>query len=78
MEITLSMPFGYERNDAVERILKDFRDMVNFCVNTALKSGITSYARLRKTVYDEWKSKWNYSTHFCHSACRVATSMLKS
>lgn len=78
MELTLSIPFGYEQKQEVRKLLEDFRDMVNFCIETALRNGITSYARLRSTVYNEWKNKWDYSTHFCHSACRVATSMLKS
>jgi len=78
MEITLTAPFGYEPNPEVRRLLEDFRDMVNFCLVRALENKVTSYYRLRKLVYEEWKSKWCYSTHFCHSACRVATSMLKS
>ena len=78
MEITLTVPFGYEPDPEVRRLLEDFRDMVNFCLVRALENKVTSYYRLRKLVYEEWKSRWSYSTHFCHSACRVATSMLKS
>ncbi len=77
MELTLSVPFGYEPTREIRKLLEDFRDMVNFCVNKALKHNVTSFDRLRKLVYDEWKSRWSYSTHYCHSACRVATSMLK-
>jgi len=78
MEITLSVPFDYESNNEIRKLLEDFRDMVNFCINKALQNKVTSFAKLRKLVYSEWKQKWDYSTHFCHSACRVATSMLKS
>ena len=78
MEITLSVPFGYEPNEQTRKLLEDFRDMLNFCIEKALELNATSFAKLRKAVYDEWKSKWDYSTHYCHSACRVATSMLKS
>ncbi|MEM2661507.1 MAG: transposase [Nitrososphaeria archaeon] len=77
MEVTLSVPFEYEANSGTEKLLRDFRDMINFCIEYALKNNITSYARLRKSVYQEWKLRWDYSTHFCHSACLVATSMLK-
>lgn len=52
--------------------------MLNWCIDKALENNITSYYSLRKLIYDEWKQRWDYSTHFCHSACRVATSMLKS
>ncbi|MEM1673923.1 MAG: hypothetical protein QXF23_00775 [Candidatus Bathyarchaeia archaeon] len=78
MEITLSVPFGYEQSEEIRKLLEDFRDMLNFCIERALKDNITSYARLRKHIYREWKSRWDYSTHFCHSACAVATSILKS
>ncbi|MEM1555900.1 MAG: hypothetical protein QXR84_01770 [Candidatus Bathyarchaeia archaeon] len=78
MGITLSVSFGYEQSEEIRKLLEDFRDMLNFCIERALEDNITSYARLRKHIYQEWKSRWDYSTHFCHSACAVATSMLKS
>jgi putative transposase len=52
--------------------------MVNFCIDYAYKRRITSYAKLRKGVYEEWKRRWSYSTHFCHSACNIALAMLKT
>lgn len=48
MEIALSVPFDYEPNDEVRRLLEEFRDMVNFCIEKALKHNITGFARLRK------------------------------
>lgn len=78
MEVTLSVPFCYELNEEVRKPLEDFRNMVNFCIEKALENNVASYAKLRKLVYDEWESRWSYSTRFCHSACRVAASMLKS
>ena len=56
MEITLSVPLGYEPNE-VRKLLEDFRDMVNLCIDKALKHNVTSFARLRKLVYGEWKSR---------------------
>lgn len=78
MECVLGVPFGYEPNEEVKKLLEDFRDMVNFCIDYAYKRRITSYAKLRKGVYEEWKRRWNYSTHFCHSACKIALAMLKT
>ena len=78
MEITLSVPFGYEANPEIRRVLEDFRDMVNWCIKKAFELKVTGFAKLWKAVHEEWRSKWDYSTHYCHSACRVATSMLKS
>ncbi len=78
MEITLSVPFKYVPNKYIRKMLEDFRDMVNWCIEKAIENNVTSYYSLRKLIYNEWKQRWDYSTHFCHSACRVATSMLKS
>jgi putative transposase len=74
----LGVPFGYEPNEEIKRLLEGFRDMVNFCIDYAYKRGITSYAKLRKGVYGEWKRRWSYSTHFCHSACKIALATLKT
>jgi len=66
MKITLSVPFDYESNNEIRKLLEDFRDMVNFCINKALQNKVTSFAKLRKLVYSEWKQKWDYSTHFLY------------
>ncbi|MEM0482110.1 MAG: hypothetical protein QXM16_04380 [Nitrososphaerota archaeon] len=78
MEVVLSVPFVYEADDEVRKLLEDFRCMVSFCIGFAVERGITSYAKLRRGVYGEWRRRWNYSTHFCHSACKIALAMLKS
>ncbi len=78
VEVVLGVVFRYEPNDEVRKLLEDFKDMINFCIDYACKNKITSYAKLRKNIYEEWKRRWDYSTHFCHSACMIALSMLKS
>jgi len=78
VEVILGVPFGYEPNEEVRKLLEDFRDMVNFCIDHAYRRRITSYATLRKSVYEEWKRRWDYSTHYCHSACKIALAILKS
>jgi len=78
VECVLGVPFGYEPNEETRKLLEDFRDMVNFCIDHAYRRRVTSYARLRKGVYEEWKRRWDYSTHFCHSACKIALAMLKT
>jgi len=72
MEVVLGVPFGYEPNDEVKRILLGLRDMVNFCIDCAYRKRITSYAKLRRGVYEDWKRRWEYSTHFCHLASKIA------
>jgi putative transposase len=78
VECVLGVPFGYKPNEEIKKLLEDFRDMVNFCIDYAYKRRITSFAKLRKGVYEEWKCRWNYSTHFCHSACKIALAILKT
>ncbi|MBS7612019.1 transposase [Candidatus Bathyarchaeota archaeon] len=78
MEVVLGVPFTYSPTDDLRKLLEDFRDMVNFCIEFAFKRRISSYAKLRKGVYEDWKKKWDYSTHFCHSACKISLAMLKS
>ncbi|MEM0049078.1 MAG: hypothetical protein QW424_00300 [Candidatus Bathyarchaeia archaeon] len=56
VELTLSVPFGYEPNDGIRRLLAGFRDMVNFCIRKALEHNVTGFASLRKLVYKEWKN----------------------
>ncbi|MCQ5340779.1 MAG: RNA-guided endonuclease TnpB family protein [Candidatus Methanomethylicia archaeon] len=78
MEVILGVPFGYELNEEIRKLLEDFRCMVNFCIDYAYRRRITSYAKLRKGVYEDWKRRWNYSTHYCHSACKIALAILKN
>jgi len=78
VEVVLGVPFGYEPSEEVRRLLEDFRDMMNFCIDYAYRRRITSYARLRKGVYVEWKGRWDCLTHFCHSACKIALAILKN
>jgi len=33
MEVVLGVSFGYEPNDELRKLLEDFRDMVNFCID---------------------------------------------
>jgi len=40
MECVLGVPFGYEPNEEIKRLLEDFRDMVNFCIDYAYKRRI--------------------------------------
>ena len=53
MECVLGVPFGYEPNEELRKLLEDFRDMVNFCIDYAYRRRITSYAKLRKGVYED-------------------------
>lgn len=77
MEVIKAIKFKYHGN--LNEMFRDFREMIEFCIDKALEHGITSYAKLRKTIYEEWKRRWHpkYHTHYCHSACKIATAILK-
>ena len=55
VEVFLGVPFGYELNDELRKLLEDFRGMVSFCIDYAYRRRLTSYAKLRKRVYGGWK-----------------------
>jgi len=78
MEVIKAVKFKYCGD--FNELFKDFREMIEFCIDKALKLDITSYAKLRRAIYDEWKQKWHpkYHTHYCHSACKIATAILKN
>ena len=78
MEVIKAVKFKYYGN--FNELFKDFREMIEFCTNKALELNITSYAKLRKAIYEEWKQRWypKYHTHYCHSACKIATTILKN
>ena len=78
MEVIKAVKFKY--NEDLSELFKDFKEMIEFCIDKAFKLGITSYFKLRKEVYDEWKRRWypRYHTHYCHSACKIATALLKN
>ena len=78
MEVIKDVKFKY--HGSLGELFKDFREMLEFCIDKALDIGITSYAKLRKTIYEEWKQKWHPKchTHYCRSACKIACSILKN
>jgi len=55
VSVVLAVPFGYEKDEVIQKLLEDFREMINFCIEKAIESNVTSYAKLRKLVYGEWK-----------------------
>ena len=40
--MVFSAPFVYEANDEVRKLLEDFRDVVDFCIDSAVKRRTTS------------------------------------
>jgi putative transposase len=78
IEVIQSVKFKYEPNEEVLRLLKDFRDIVNYCITKLLELKTTSASKLHKVTYHELKRKYDYNTQYFISAYRVAQSIVKS
>lgn len=76
--VILSVEFGYNENEQIRRLMVDFRDMTNFCIQKAIQNKITSFCKLWHIIKDEIRRRWNYSTQYYVQACRIACSILKS
>jgi len=77
--VVVGVRFAYETSPEITELLRTFRDMVNYCIEQALRYGVTSFMRLRKLIYEDFKARWpDYHSHYCSSAVRIACSMLKS
>lgn len=71
----VSLP--YKPSGGVLHLLKDFRDMVNYCLEVGLKNGVTGRFKLTKLVYKKL-TKYGYHSWFVLSAIEVAATILKN
>lgn len=69
---------AFKHNSDVNALLEAFNHMVNKCIDYAVSRGITSPMRLEKALYEEFKQKYGFATHYCISACRVACGVIRS
>ena len=77
MELTKSLIVEYEKNEEIEKLLEDFRDMVNFSIEKGLKYGY-SLKKLNQNCYKELKKRYDYNTIIYPEAYRVAQSIIRS
>jgi putative transposase len=77
MELTKSLIVEYEKNELMEKLLKDFRDMVNFCIEKGLKYGY-SLKKLHESCYKKLKNRYNFHTIIYPEAYKVAQSIIRS
>ncbi|MBS7247927.1 MAG: hypothetical protein QXN15_02810 [Candidatus Jordarchaeales archaeon] len=54
-EIIRAVKFGYEITPEIKRLLYDFRDMINFCLNKAFETNSFSIKALHHACYNELK-----------------------
>jgi len=67
----------YQPSEEVLALLRDFREMVNYCIRVGLKKGITSRFRLTKEVYHRL-TRYGYHSWYALSAIEIATAILKN
>ncbi len=78
MEITKSLIVKYQKNEEVEKLLSDFKDMVNFCIRKAQEIKTTSIKKLHKVCYEELKKRYNYNTIFYPMTYRIASQVIRT
>ncbi|MEM1553135.1 MAG: transposase [Candidatus Bathyarchaeia archaeon] len=76
MEVVKTVIFKH--NADVGSLLETFNQMVNECIAYALKNSITSPMKLDRALYDYFKRRYGFATHYCISACRVACGIIRS
>jgi len=59
-------------------LLRDFRDMVNYCIQAGLRHGATSKFKLTRLVYRELTAKYPWHSWYALSAIEVACAILKN
>jgi putative transposase len=77
IKVTKSLIVEYEKNEEMEKLLEDFKNMVNFCIEKGLKYGY-SLKKLHKNCYKELKKKYDYHTTIYPQAYRMAQSIIRS
>jgi putative transposase len=77
IKVTKSLIVEYEKNEEIERLLEDFKNMVNFCIKRGLKYGC-SLKKLHENCYKELKKRYNYSCILFCEAYRIAQSVIRS
>jgi putative transposase len=66
-----------EKNEEMGKLLEDFRNMVNFCIEKGLRYGY-SLKKLHENCYKELKKRYNYHTIIYSTCCKIAQSIIRS
>lgn len=77
-EIVRAVKFRYKPTEETARLLHDFRDMLNFCLEKAFETNSFSIKRLHHACYNELKARYDYNSQYFVSAIKTAVSMLSS
>ncbi|MEM2168129.1 MAG: transposase [Candidatus Bathyarchaeia archaeon] len=78
LEVTQTVPFKYERSAEIDKLLSDYRDIVNACIKKLVELRTTSLKSIHEAMYEELKGRYPYQTSFYVTAYRVAISVVKA
>jgi len=56
MENTVTVKFKYHGD--LSELFRDYKEMLEFCIDRAIELKTTSFAKLWQSVYENWKVKW--------------------
>ena len=77
IKVRKSLIVEYEKNEEMEKLLEDFKNMVNFCIEKGLKYGY-SLKKLHENCYKELKKRYTYHTMIYSTCCKIAQSIIRS
>jgi len=79
VEAVKAVRFEHGGSSKIRRLLLDFRAMLNFCIQEALRLKTASLAKLHRALYQKLKAKWRgYRSLYYVTACRMALQILRS
>jgi putative transposase len=68
---------SYQPSEEILQLLKDFRNMVNYCLDVGLKNCVTGRFKLTRLVYHKL-TKHSYHSWYVLSVIEIATTILKN
>jgi len=48
VSVVLAVPFGYEKDEVIQKLLEGFREMINFCIEKAIESNVTVLCKAKE------------------------------
>ncbi|PUA31753.1 MAG: hypothetical protein B9J98_05385 [Candidatus Terraquivivens tikiterensis] len=69
---------AFKHSSDVRPLLQTFNDMVKECIKYALSHNVSSPMKVERALYEEFKQKYGFATHYCISAARVACNVIRS
>ncbi|PUA32006.1 MAG: hypothetical protein B9J98_05025, partial [Candidatus Terraquivivens tikiterensis] len=69
---------AFKHSSDTRPLLQTFNDMVSECIQYAINHNVSSPMKVERALYEEFKRKYGFATHYCISAARVACNVIRS